>query len=280
MKRGAMVYEDGSACFNVPARTPVYFQAIDAKGRVVQSMRTWSTLQPGETFSCRGCHETKSRAPVSNTKPTIAMRLGPHELTPFYGPPRGFSFKREIQPILDRHCVRRHNDRTKRRGLREDLTDLYSGKTTPSEEAAFSLLDAPNCDSQAGRAWSDAYLALTAGGNPDAGPVRWLNVQSIPPLLPPYYAGSAKSLLIDMLETGHSGVELSREEIEKIACWIDLLVPYCGDYMEGNCWNEDELKKYLHFQAKRDAMAATEADNIRRLISPLKPAPGLLPSNK
>jgi len=263
----ADVYEDDSACFNVPARTPVYFQALDAKGRAVQSMRTWSTLQPGETLSCIGCHETKSQAPLANAKPTIAMRLGPQELTPFYGPSRGFSFNREIQPILDRHCVRCHNDRTNRRGLREGLTDLYSGKAVPSEEAAFSLLDAPNCDSQAGRAWSDAYLALTAGGNPDEGPVRWLNVQSIPPLLPPYYAGSAKSPLIEMLEAGHNGVELSREEMDKIACWIDLLVPYCGDYIEANCWNEDELKKYLHFQTKRDAMAAMEADNIHRLIS-------------
>ncbi|MBN2272198.1 MAG: hypothetical protein JXN61_16415 [Sedimentisphaerales bacterium] len=276
----AEVYEDGSACFNVPARTPVYFQAIDANGRAVQSMRTWSTLQPGETFSCRGCHETKSQTPVADAKPTIAMRLGPQELIPFYGPAMGFSFNREIQPILDRHCIRCHNDRTRRRGLREDLTDLYTDNKTPSGGPAFSLLDAPNCDNQAGRTWSDAYLALTAGGDPDAGPVRWLNAQSIPPLLPPYYAGSAKSPLIDMLESGHNGVKLSREEMEKIACWIDLLVPYCGDYTEANCWNEDESKKYLYYQAKREAMAAAEADNIRRLINPLEPAPGILPSNE
>jgi len=276
----ARVYEDGSACFNVPARTPVYFQALDAKGQVVQSKRTWSTLQPGERFSCVGCHETKNETPMATTKPTLAMIAGPQKLAPFYGPTRGFSFNREIQPILDRHCVRCHNDRTKRRGPKKDLTDLYSGKTTPAEHAAFSLLDIPNCDSRAGRAWSDAYLALTAGGNPDKGPVRWLNAQSIPPLLPPYFAGSAKSPLIEMLEKGHNDVKLSREESEKIACWIDLLVPYCGDYFEGNCWNENELKKYLHFQAKRDLMAATEADNIRKLISPHKPAPGLLPSNE
>ena len=30
-------------------------------------------------------------------------------LEPFYGPARGFSFPREIQPILDRNCVRCHN---------------------------------------------------------------------------------------------------------------------------------------------------------------------------
>ena len=29
---------------------------------------------------------------------------------PFYSPARGFSFPKEIQPILDRHCIRCHND--------------------------------------------------------------------------------------------------------------------------------------------------------------------------
>ena len=52
----ADVYEDGSAFFRVPARTPLYFQALDERGYVVQTMRSWSTLQPGETQSCVGCH--------------------------------------------------------------------------------------------------------------------------------------------------------------------------------------------------------------------------------
>jgi len=436
----ARVYEDGSACFSVPARTPVYFQALDAKGYVVQSMRTWSTLQPGETFSCVGCHETKNETPAATRKPTIAMRLGPQQLDRFYGPARGFSFNREIQPILDRHCIRCHNDRTKNKSPRtkekprptidlkaartifgrqsewhytladpgkrwqktdfdisswekgqggfgnpgtpgakvktrwhtkdiwlrrtfdlkydvssrklafdlhhdEDIQIYINGirvaketghlkdyeqvmltdqalkalktgtnviavhcsqtgggqyidlglldvvvakgagetivaQTTPNIPGAFSLLDAHNRDEKAGRAWSDAYLALTNGGDPSNGVVRWLNAQSIPPLLPPYYAGSVKSPLIEMLEDGHNDVKLSQEEMDKIACWIDLLVPYCGDYMEDNCWNEDELNKYLHFQAKRDMMAVAEAQNIRQLISPAKPAPGLLPSGE
>jgi hypothetical protein len=38
----------------------------------------------------------------------------PQALEPFYGPPRGFSFSREIQPILDRHCTGCHNDRQKK----------------------------------------------------------------------------------------------------------------------------------------------------------------------
>ena len=64
----AKVAEDGSACFSVPARTPVYFQLLDEDNCVVQSMRSWSTLQPGETFSCVGCHEDKNTSPPPATK--------------------------------------------------------------------------------------------------------------------------------------------------------------------------------------------------------------------
>lgn len=264
----AKVYKDGSVCFKVPARTPVYFQALDEKGYVVQSMRTWSTLQPGETFSCVGCHESKDETPAATSKQTMAMKIGPQKLEPFYGPGRGFSFTREIQPILDRHCIVCHNNRD----IKEPMRD-----SSVNKHHAFSLLDAPNFDKKAGRIWSDAYLALSSKGNPDKGSVRWLNVQSIPPLLPPYFAGSTKSPIITMLEEGHNGVKLSYEEMEKIACWIDLLIPYCGDYMEANCWDENELKKYLHFQKKRDNMAVIEADNIRKMIAPARPAAGLLP---
>lgn len=265
----AKVYNDGSVCFDVPARTPVYFQALDEKGHAVQSMRSWSTLQPGETFSCVGCHESKDETPATTSKPTIAMTMGPQKLEPFYGPARGFSFQREIQPVLDRHCIGCHNDRTAREPR---------GDSSVAKNHAFSLLDAGNIDKQAGRIWSDSYLALSSKGNPDKGSVRWLNVQSIPPLLPPYFAGSTKSPIITMLEKGHNDVKLSYEEMEKLACWIDLLIPYCGDYTEANCWDENELKKYLHFQKKRDNMAVTEADNIRKMIAPAKPAAGLLPN--
>ena len=67
----AKVYEDGSALFSVPAHTPVYFQAIDTRGYAAQTMRSWSTLQPGERFSCVGCHEPKN---------TLAPR--PHQAHP------------------------------------------------------------------------------------------------------------------------------------------------------------------------------------------------------
>lgn len=105
----AKIYPDGSACFRVPAKTPLYFQVIDVDGHVVQTMRSWSTLQPGETFSCVGCHEDKNSIAARGSS-SQAMKAGPQELDPFYGPARWFSYKKEVQPILDRHCVRCHDN--------------------------------------------------------------------------------------------------------------------------------------------------------------------------
>jgi len=244
----AKVWPDGSACFTVPARTPVYFQALDANNHAVQSMRSWSTLQPGEMLSCVGCHESKNSSPHTDARKTMGMQAGPQELEPFYGPPRGFSFAREIQPILDRHCIRCHDGQTDR------------------EHHAFSLLSTEVVDARAKRRWSQAYLALTQRGK--ANPVvNWLNVQSVPTLLPPYHAGAARSRLLPMLQEGHHGVELDAEARDKLACWIDLLVPYCGSYDEANAWSQDERRRYEHFVAKRRDMEAIERANIEALVA-------------
>jgi hypothetical protein len=104
----AKVYEDGSCYFEVPAHTPVYFQAIDQNGASVQSMRSWSTLMPGEYFSCIGCHESKSTAPVNTVGQSMALKAGPSTLESFYDVDEGFSYIQEIQPILDKHCIKCH----------------------------------------------------------------------------------------------------------------------------------------------------------------------------
>jgi hypothetical protein len=257
----ATVYEDGSACFEVPARTPVYFQALDAKGHAVQNMRSWSTLQPGESISCVGCHESKNSTPRANLSTTLAMKAGIERLKPFYGPARGFSFIKEIQPVLDRHCISCHSDR-------EKVLDagIESVESQPERQRAFSLLGTVNEDKGAKRLWADSYLALTQKGKPNR-LVNWLNAQSVPPMLPPYFAGAAKSELITMLENGHKDVKLSQQEMEKIACWIDLLVPYCGDYTEANAWTDEEKDKYEHFSQKRRRMEDIEQKNIDLLIA-------------
>ncbi len=264
------VHEDGSAFFRVPARTPLYFQMIDADGHVVQSMRSWSTLMPGENQSCIGCHENKNTTGPVDYKLTAAMKAGARPLEPFYGPPRGFSFPKEIQPILDRHCIKCHNDPAKSRvanGRKSETPPPATDKD--GKKKAFSLLSDATKKSRGGRAFSDSYVNLTLGGRPDS-IVNWLNVQSIPPMLPPYFAGSAKSKLMTMLREGHNKVKLSPEELEKIACWLDLLIPYCGDYMEANTWGDRGEQKYRKFQQKRDDMEALEKENISAMLSDQK----------
>ena len=90
---------------------------------------------------------------------------------------------------------------------------------------------------------------------------------SVPTMLPPYYKGAAKSKLITLLEDGHEGVRLSQEEMYKIACWIDLLVPYCGEYTEAHAWSQEEVARYEHFLKKRKRMERIERENIEELIA-------------
>ncbi len=311
------VHEDGSAAFAVPSRTPVYFQALDAKGYVVQTMRSWATLQPGERVACVGCHESKNSAPLQSSPIPAAFAREVQMTVASQTPSRGFSFPKDIQPILDRHCVRCHHVRgqspevarpgspaSARRGSPDPAdrpTEGLQGSTKTSaaardrsgdgvparlaadDEKAFSLLGHEEIDRAAKRRWSDAYLALTQAKprSVEGGPlcylghpgemVNWIDAQSVPTLLPPYFAGAAKSRLMNVLEEGHRGVKPSRDELALLACWIDLAVPYCGDYLEANAWSADEKARYEHFQEKRRKMEQIEQSNIAAWTKSQKP---------
>ncbi len=101
------VEADGSAYFRVPAGKPLYFQAVDAKGRAVQSMRSVTYLQPGERRGCVGCHEPS--ATIAPPRETLALQRGASVIQPGPDGTRPFSYPRLVQPVLDRHCVRCHD---------------------------------------------------------------------------------------------------------------------------------------------------------------------------
>ncbi len=114
------VEEDGSALFKVPALTPVYFQLLDKDGSVVQTMRSWTTLMPNETFSCIGCHEDKNTVPSASSDVTLAMKKGVQELQPDFWQDEdyncyedggeGFDYLEIVQPILDEHLTEIHSN--------------------------------------------------------------------------------------------------------------------------------------------------------------------------
>jgi hypothetical protein len=86
-------------------------------------------------------------------------------------------------------------------------------------------------------------------------------------MLEPCSTGAVRSPLLELLADGHRGVNLSHEELKVIACWIDLAVPYCGDYEESNVWSEEDRAKYRRFREKRRRMEALESRNIEDLLS-------------
>jgi formylglycine-generating enzyme required for sulfatase activity len=202
----APVEKDGSAFVTVPVNTPIAIQPLDADGQAVQVMRTWLTAMPGETLSCAGCHESVVEAPV--TKPGLAMSRPPSALKPFYGPTRGFDFRREIQPILQRRCIACHDGTV---AERPDLRDL------PAEGKKERLFDP---------SWfSRSYTALQRY-------VRRPGPESLMEVLPAGDHHADQSELVQMLRKGHQGVELNAEEWDRIITWIDINVPFYGTWGE------------------------------------------------
>lgn len=194
------VETDGSAYFEVPADTYVYFQLLDQDGMMIQSMRSGTIVQPGETTGCVGCHERRLEAPprVAQNVPLATIRE-PSPLTGWYGEPRNFSFRAEVQPVFDRNCVRCH-DFGKPAG--EKL--LLAGDREITFNAAYVDL------------WRTKAITCIGGGPAEVQPA--------------YSWGSHASRLVKTLQSGHQGVKLSPEEFDRIVSWIDVNGPYYPTY--------------------------------------------------
>ena len=211
------VEEDGSAFFKVPANTPIAVQPLDERGMAIQQMRSWFTAMPGEAVSCIGCHEHQNMPPpVQRTK--AALR-SPSDIAPWYGPERGFSFAREVQPVLDAYCISCHDGSPGPEGqslpyLRGDkmITDWIShisGRGDPSYAGKFS----------------ESYTALHRY-------VRRPGIESDYHLLNPMEFHAETTLLVQMLDKGHQGVQLDPESWNRIITWIDMHAPYHGAWVD------------------------------------------------
>jgi len=58
----------------------------------------------------------------------------------------------------------------------------------------------------------------------------------------------------------------SREEHDTICALINLAVPYCGSYLEGRAWDEEDEEAYARFQRKRIVYAEQELADLRKKI--------------
>ncbi|MBM3859223.1 MAG: hypothetical protein FJ395_06190 [Verrucomicrobia bacterium] len=200
------VYEDGSANFKVPANTPIAIQPLNERGEAVALMRSWFVTMPGENASCVGCHESVNSGPPA--KPSLAMRRAPSAIAPWNGPERGFSFRREVQPVLDKYCAGCHDGKNAAMpNFRADQPPYELNR----KKGAFPF-DA-------------SYAALMPY-------VRRPGPESDFHILAPMEYHVSTSELFQMLRKGHHGVTLDADAWSRLVTWVDLNVPCHGTWAE------------------------------------------------
>ncbi len=201
------VYPDGSAKFHVPANTPLAIQPLDEKGQALALMRSWMTAMPGEVVSCVGCHESANMGVPS--RPSLALAQAPSAIQPWRPAVSGFSFDREVQPVLDRYCVSCH----KEGGPPPELT---GGKPLAGWRSQFS----GNGGASAGR-FSTSYANLFPF-------VRNNGIEGDYHLLAPMEFHFSTTDLGKLLRKGHAGVTLDADAFDRLVAWADMNRPYHG----------------------------------------------------
>ncbi|MCC7494357.1 MAG: hypothetical protein IT204_18510 [Fimbriimonadaceae bacterium] len=206
------VEADGSVYFQAPAGRFVYFQLLDAAGRMVQSMRSGTMLRPGERAGCGGCHESRLHAPEPQAAGlTAALRRPPRQLQPWHGEERLFSFRAEVQPAFDHHCLPCHDY-----GGAGAAAVVLAGDRDLVFNASYHEL------------WRKRLVRVVG-----AGPAAIQAARSW---------GSTVSPLAQVALSTHHGVTLDAVSRDRILTWIDLNAPYypryeCAwpDHLAGRC---------------------------------------------
>lgn len=214
------VDENGSAYFEVPSGRAIYLQALDAEGRLIQSMRSFVQAAPGTTRSCIGCHEHKYTAAANDGLRPILNRA-PERLRPESWGSGHVDYPSMVQPILDKHCVRCH-------GGEQDIAagmDLSGGWTEH-----FNI----SYENLANRRETQLTAYWIAGIDCMNGTALWSSQ-----IFPPRSIGSGAAPLAEILVSGHDGYlpDLSRRERDLLMAWIDTNGLYHGtwDATEAGC---------------------------------------------
>lgn len=228
----ADVDEDGSAAFKVPSEVPIYFLALDAEGRALQRMRSFTHLMPGEVQGCVGCHADRNSATTpSGTQ--LAMRGTVQDLKkPEWGV-KGFSYQEVVQGVFDRNCIECHNEREQPNNvdLTGDMTDFFN--------VSYDIL----CRTGTQAEWN--WIRHGSPSGPEHDKVRgmspyteWIwtingaghNVLEIAPRR----WGSPASKVAEIIRTGHPDddgnprVDVPDDDRRRVYLWLDLNVPYYG----------------------------------------------------
>ena len=253
------VREDGSALFRAPANTPISVQPLDEEGRALQQMRSWFTAMPGEVLSCVGCHEPQSSAPPMR-RSVSALDL-PDRIEPWRGPPRGFDFELEVQPVLDRYCVGCHD------GKHPGRPDL----ARKSEEEKLRINKDYHSATESGirTILTPAFIALHPY-------VRRPHAESNYALQATAEFFADTSPLVQMLKKGHHNVRLDEEAWDRLYTWIDLDAPDMGSWKNSE-WGvpsnyyERRLEMLSRFGGRTDDVEwmPPPSDRVPKFVQPV-----------
>jgi Hydrazine synthase alpha subunit middle domain len=195
----APVEDDGSASFTAPAGKVLYFEVLDKDFNELQRMRSVVQLQPGEQRGCVGCHEHRATAPP--VRLARAARRAPSRLAaPSWGA-EPFAYEKVVQPVWNRRCVSCHDARDPKH---VDLTATLDADRVPA-----------------------SYHTLITQGLVHYFDFTWGQEHN---KAEPLTFGTVKSRLWTVLDAGHHGVVLDRDEMHRVKCWIDLNCPLWPDY--------------------------------------------------
>lgn len=205
------VEADGSARFIVPAHKPVLFQALDQDGFAYQTMRSTTSVQPGERTACVGCHEGRMSAPPPTSGLALANRRRPSSLDPGEFGGRPFSFAEIVQPVLDQHCVSCHGREKIEKGI-----DLTATPINGFSKSYWSLCGDPTAK-ETGAALAPLVPRFTQRNQIQITPPGGQN-------------GALGSRLMALLRSGHENVKLNDADLRRLAAWIDCNAVFYGTF--------------------------------------------------
>ncbi len=244
----APVDADGSASFVMPANTPVCVQPLDADNAALQLERSWFVGMPGERVSCIGCHESQDA--VALNRNATAMRRAPSRLDDWFGPTRGFSFVREVQPVLDRYCVSCHDGRADAAPCLKGSESLTNWSTQLSGHWG------------GGGKFTKSYWELQRF-------VRRPGIEGDRRMFTPMDFHFSATELGQLLRKGHYGVTLDSESRERLTAWVDLNAPFYGTWGEIPQFTEG----YGRMESKQLASATERSLELRKKYVPGGPFP-------
>jgi hypothetical protein len=210
------VEADGSAYFRAPSGVNVFFQALDADGLAIQTMRTVTYVQPNQTLSCVGCHESRDSSP-RNAHPLAALRepskisLGPDGSWPL-------RFDKLVQPVLEKHCVSCHHAGA------EDLAAAKFDLTPAQSYGRLVSFGKPSLKEHVGKRYFDGRSVAGEGEARNSALLAYLRSDS-----------------------RHQEIQLDKDSLNRLVTWMDTYAQRLGSFSDEQERELEELKNSIAY---------------------------------